>query len=170
MIILAANALRRARAELRRQRTGRQRASHVFRESDFDFSTIRAGRVAAEVRDAAAEAYVLVGTAEVARVYADTQLGDVFITEKPTATLGVINDTGSRSVSVAGYNGFQTRVRYADGRIATVILISTNPGVTLVEVGGSLGAGGSFAAAGSFGAGQNDLDDFLVTLVTQTEE
>lgn len=156
---IAENALAFMRGEFEKKTDGNAKAVNVVAARTFDFSKIRAGRVSPDILDPKAEAYVVVTEQDISRVYADTSVGDIYINEMVGARMGVIGDEGTPNMHIASFQGYKSTVRYADGKKATLVLIPTTNGVTMIEIGSTF-------------EGQRNtvLQELLTTLVIDKQE
>lgn len=132
---IAKSALTFLRGEFEKKAADNARAVNVVAASAFDFSKIHAGKVSPDILNSKTEAYVVVTEQDISRVYANTAVGDIYINEMVGARMGVIGGAGTPNMHIAGFQGYKTTVRYADGQMATVVLIPTSNGVTMIEIG-----------------------------------
>lgn len=157
---IASRTMQFMRSEFQKKQNGNDKAADVHEAAHFDFSSVAVGKVNPAILRPESEAYVLVGSNEIRRTYSNTKYGDIHIHDMTGATMGVIGNSGVPNVEVAGYQGYRTTVRYAEGRMATLILLPNENGVMLVEFGDSFDGPNT----------DIDLQDFLTTLVVAREE
>ena len=80
----------------------------------------------------------MVAPNEMRRTYTKTKLGDIHVQEMANTTIGVVGNDGQSNIDVAGHDGFLTTVRYSEGQMATIVLITNENSAKLIEVGDSL--------------------------------
>jgi len=120
------------RSEVGQGRSGQ--TTNVYEATDFDLSNFGAGKVRAELLTPESEAYVIDNDPMLIRVYSDTALGDIFIQEGKGSKMGVVGNAPP-NVHIGGHRGYSTRVRFAGGQFATIVIMPTDTGSMLVEIG-----------------------------------
>ena len=132
---IAFRSLQFMRSELQKRQRGNAEAASVYAVEDFDFSRVSVGKVDSAVASRSNEAHVMVGSDDFKRTYADTRFGDIHIHEMTRAKMGVMDPSALPNFVAAGQEGYRTIVRYADGRMATLLLLPRESGVALLEIG-----------------------------------
>lgn len=129
----------------------------TMKVADFNFATVSAGRVNSAILNSNSEAFIMASQGTISRAYSNTKYGNIYINEMPGATMGVIGNADEPNFNVAGAEGYKTTIRYEKGQFSTLLLLRTEIGIILVEIGNKFQ--GKKANA--------DLEDFISILVTE---
>lgn len=153
---MASTFLQMMRSEVQKKRNGQ--ATNVHEAAGFNFSDFGAGKVRAEFLTSESEAYVIDNGQMLIRAYSDTTLGNIFVQEGKGSTLGVAGNA-QPNLFIGGYAGYSTRVRFAGGQFVTMVLMQTDTGSMLVEIGSDIE-----------GLNRNsELESLLTGLLTEME-
>lgn len=157
---IATKAFRDMRSEfLMKARFKKGKRSNVEDVFAYDFSKVKSGKINPQALTSKSKGFIIANQQAITRVYSDTKFGDIYINEMIGGTMGVIRGPASPNLFIGGYEGYKTKVRYEFGKIATLVLINTENGVSFIEIGDSFSGKNN----------ESDLHKFLLMLVTDQE-